>query len=83
MCAWFRSIFSRWSWGVWRLPRYLLADECQAPLHALHTLRAFLQACLCTVEAFQGFGLRCLGHLQSLKYALFAFVQFLWRILFL
>jgi hypothetical protein len=53
-------------------------DECQATLHALYTLRAFLQACLGAVETFQGFSLRCLGLLQSLKYALFALLQFLW-----
>jgi hypothetical protein len=83
MYAWFHSIFSRWSWGLWRLARHLLADECQPTLHALYTLCAFLQACLGTVETFQGFSLRCLGLLQSLKYALFALLQFLWRILFL
>jgi hypothetical protein len=76
ICAWL-SILSHCGWGFLGLARQLLANKYQAALHALQTLHAFLQACLCALEAFQGSGLRGLGLLQTLKYTLFAFLQFL------
>jgi hypothetical protein len=76
ICAWL-SILSHRGWGFLGLARQLLANKYQAALHALQTLHAFLQASLCALEAFQGSGLRGLGLLQTLKYTLFAFLQFL------